>query len=159
MSVSYLLDTSVLVEIITDSPCSRWAEKEFNLSSEETPTLTSIVSSGEVLKLAKHRGWGQKKLDRMDKCLEGYLPINIDSSHIIDAYATIGAWSERARIVAPDWPPLPYPAVRMGKNDLWIAATAHALNLTVLSTDRGFEFLDKKWIDYIYIDRKNRLRT
>lgn len=157
MSVSYLLDTSVLVGLITDSPWSRWTVKEFDLTSEETTVLTSIVSSGEVLKVAKKRGWKEKKLERMDKFLRGYIPIDINSSNIVDAYASIGAWSERTRIVAPDWPPLPDSAVRMGQNDLWIAATAHALNLKLLSTDTDFAFLNGKWIDYIYIDQKNRL--
>lgn len=157
MSVSYLLDTSILVGLITESPWSRWTMKEFDFTSEETSVLTSIVSHGEISKLAKQRGWKGKKLERMDELLHGYIPVNINTSDIIDAYASIGAWSERARSVAPDWPPLPSSAVRMGQNDLWIVATAHALDLKLLTTDKGIAFLDKKWIDYIYIDQRNRL--
>lgn len=157
MSVSYLLDTSILIGLITDAPWSRWTLKEFDHTSEETTALTSIVSSGEVLKAAKKRGWKGKKLERMDKIFQGYIPIDINSANIIDAYASIGAWSERTRIVAPDWPPLPSTAVRMGQNDLWIAATARALDLKLLSTDRDFAFLNKKWIDYVYIDQRNKL--
>ena len=157
MPVSYLLDTSVLIGLITDSPWSRWTVKEFDLTNEEITVLTSIVSSGEVLKAARKRGWKEKKLEKMDKILQGYIPIDIDAANIIDAYASIGAWSERARIVAPDWPSLPSTAVRMGQNDLWIAATARALDLKLLSTDTDFAFLNKKWIDYIYIDQRNRL--
>jgi tRNA(fMet)-specific endonuclease VapC len=30
----------------------------------------------------------------------------------------------------------------MGKNDLWIAATAHVLDLTILTSDKDFDHLN-----------------
>ena len=40
----------------------------------------------------------------------------------------------------------------LGKNDLWIAATAHATNACLLTTDRDFDdmdplFITREWID------------
>ena len=157
MPVSYLLDTSVLVGLVTDSPWSRRAVREFALKREGNAVVTSIVSRGEILKLAKSRGWMGKKLQRMDQCLRDYPQLNINTPRIMDAYAMIGAWSERANVNAPNSAPPPKNAIRMGQNDLWIAATAHVGNLKLLSTDKGFTHLDKIWIDHIYIDPRKGL--
>lgn len=35
----------------------------------------------------------------------------------------------------------------MGKNDLWIAATAHALNAALLTTDGDFEHLHQVYFE------------
>jgi tRNA(fMet)-specific endonuclease VapC len=45
---------------------------------------------------------------------------------------------------------LPTSARKMGKNDLWIAATAAILNATLLSTDADFEHLDNL---FLYFER------
>ena len=34
----------------------------------------------------------------------------------------------------------------MGKNDIWIAATAHILNLTLVTTDHDFDHLEDIFI-------------
>ena len=41
---------------------------------------------------------------------------------------------------------LPPSARKMGKNDLWIAATAAIHNATLLSTDADFEHLDSLFL-------------
>ena len=40
----------------------------------------------------------------------------------------------------------------MGKNDIWIAATAHASKATLLSTDKDFDHLDGVWLKRLYVD-------
>ena len=40
----------------------------------------------------------------------------------------------------------------MGKNDLWIAATASVLNAKLLTTDRDFDHLHQEFLEVIYID-------
>jgi predicted nucleic acid-binding protein len=37
-------------------------------------------------------------------------------------------------------------ARNMGKNDLWIAATTHLLNATLVTTDHDFDHLDPSFI-------------
>lgn len=157
MALGYLLDTSVLVGIVPDFPWSRRTVEEFALNRKETPVLTSIVSRGEILKLAKRRGWKAKKLLRMERCLRDFPQLNINTPSVINAYAMIGAWSERANVDAPNSEPPPKQSIRMGQNDLWIAATAHAGNLKLLSTDKDFTHLNNIWIDYIYIDPSKNL--
>ena len=40
----------------------------------------------------------------------------------------------------------------MGKNDLWIAATASAFDITLVTTDRDFDHLNEEFIDVKFID-------
>ena len=47
----------------------------------------------------------------------------------------------------------PKSAVRMGKNDLWVAATAHAIGAILLSTDGDFDHLDGVWFRYERVDQ------
>lgn len=42
----------------------------------------------------------------------------------------------------------------MGKNDLWIAASASVLNAVLLTTDKDFDHLDEEFLEVIYIDPK-----
>ena len=93
---------------------------------------------------------------RLEKCLRDFLRLNINNPQIIEACAIIGAGTEGAGVDAPNSTPPPSPAIRMSQNDLWIAATAHAADLKLLSTDKGFAHLDKIWIEHIYVDQGNR---
>jgi predicted nucleic acid-binding protein len=42
----------------------------------------------------------------------------------------------------------------MGKNDIWIAATASVLNATLITTDNDFDHLNGVFLPVIYIDPK-----
>jgi predicted nucleic acid-binding protein len=50
-------------------------------------------------------------------------------------------------------------ARNMGKNDLWIAATASVLKAKLLTTDRDFDHLDSEFLEVIYIDTKASYKT
>lgn len=43
----------------------------------------------------------------------------------------------------------------MNQNDMWIAATAHAIEAVLVSTDRDFEHLHDAWIDFVYVDQQD----
>ncbi|MEL7220555.1 MAG: PIN domain-containing protein [Bacteroidota bacterium] len=40
----------------------------------------------------------------------------------------------------------------MGKNDIWIAATASALKIPLITADRDFKHLDGDFLELIWID-------
>lgn len=40
----------------------------------------------------------------------------------------------------------------MGKNDLWISATAATFNLTLVTMDRDFDHLLEEFFELIYVD-------
>ena len=69
------------------------------------------MTAGEIHSLALQWKWGQKKLDQMEFALAFFKVSTILEPDLIRAYATIDAFCEE------NGQPL-------GKNDVWIAATA-----------------------------------
>ena len=86
--------------------------------------------------------------------LREFPDLPIKDPDILQAYARIDAWSCGKPVAAPAGVGPPKPAVRMSKNDLWIAATAHASGAILLSTDGDYEHLDGVWFKYERIDQK-----
>jgi len=41
----------------------------------------------------------------------------------------------------------------MQQNDLWLAATTHAIGATLVSTDKDFSHLDGIWFELRHIDQ------
>lgn len=92
---------------------------------------------------------------KLEKIL-GFLPrTSIDHPSILESYAQIDTWTHGRSLSSYSEKHPPIPAVSMGQNDLWIAATAHALELTLLSTDKDFRHLGKAaWFPYEYISQE-----
>lgn len=42
-------------------------------------------------------------------------------------------------------------ARNMGKNDVWIAATAYSLEASLITTDKDFTHLDPTFIDVLFV--------
>jgi tRNA(fMet)-specific endonuclease VapC len=66
--------------------------------------------------------------------------VDINDAQVIDAYARIDAQSQK---------PL---GRKMGKNDLWIAATTHVSGATLMTTDADFDHLAGLFLGLIKID-------
>ena len=149
----FLLDTNMLLGFILEAPWAIRTRTEFNLGDRETIVFTSIVCHGEILALAEKRGWGSKRRDRLEEVLAEIPTLDIGRPAILAGYALIDAWTHGKPVASPRNHPPPKPAVPMSKNDLWIAATAHASKAVLLSTDKDFEHLNKIWFDFVYVDR------
>lgn len=65
-------------------------------------------------------------------------PIDIWAEDILSRYAEIDAFSQNKLPAQP----LSLTARNMGKNDLWIAATASILDAQLLTTDFDFDHLN-----------------
>ena len=149
----FLLDTNILLGLAREAPWARWAYTRFNLGEPDAISFTSVVCKGEILAIAERNGWGPKKRTSLDAMLQGFPDLPIKDPRILRAYAVIDAWSCGKSVPAPGDTPPPTPARRMGKNDLWIAATTHASGATLLSTDGDFEHLGGVWFRYERIDQ------
>ena len=78
--------------------------------------------------------------------------VDVNNEHIIQRYAEIDAYSlskDRKRSL-----PAGQTARVMGKNDLWIAATASVLKATLLTTDHDFDHLEGVFLTIRYIDQR-----
>ena len=78
--------------------------------------------------------------------------VEVNDEKIIQRYAEVDAYSlnrDRKRPL-----PVGQTAHVMGKNDLWIAATASVLNARLLTTDHDFDHLDGIFLAVVYVDQK-----
>lgn len=152
---SFLLDTSMLLGIITDTPWAQRARSECNLDDPRTVVTTSVVCHGEIMAISERRKWSDKKRKKLVKLLYEVPASGINRQPILNAYTRINVWTHGGSVVDQQAPP-PKPAVSMTDNDIWIATTAHVTDATLLSTDRDFEHLHSVWIDFIYVDQRSR---
>lgn len=144
----FLLDTGVVLGYARSAGYAEYVEKKFDIFAN-TP-LVSVVSKGEIYSLALQRNWGTNKLKLLDELLRTLPVVDINHDQIIRRYAEIDTYSLGRSSVKPL--PQGQTARQMGKNDLWIAATASVLRGTLLTTDHDFDHLDKVFVDVVYID-------
>lgn len=135
----YLLDTNVLVHLIRGDAVWARVRATYQPLLVEPRPIISIVTAGELRSLALQLNWQAGKTEQVDFYL-GYLQrVSIDDPEIIRAYAVIDAYGHRT-------------GRPLGKNDVWIAATATVTGARLLTTDKDFDqldplFLSRDWID------------
>ncbi len=101
--------------------------------------IISIVTKGEIESIAVQFKWGDKKNEQLKALLNHFLIVPIDSNQIVNTYAEIDAFSQRKHPTIH----AKHTSRNMGKNDLWIAATAYVTNSTLITADGDFDHLDK----------------
>ncbi|MFN0016594.1 MAG: PIN domain-containing protein [Saprospiraceae bacterium] len=137
--MDFVLDTNILVHFVRSDAHIRQLDDRFHLFAPENSTFVSLVSVGEIRSLAFQLNWGEAKIQRMNFFLHALNPFPVESDEIAAAYADLDAYSQ---CLHPRYPtPTGMSSRNMGKNDLWIAATAILFNATLLTTDADFEHL------------------
>ena len=131
----FLLDTGVLLGILKDAPWARRTRSDNHLDDSQTLITTSVVCHGEIMAISEKRQWGDKKHANLTQLLSEIPAVGIKQRPILN-------------------PSPPKPARKMNQNDMWIAATAHAIEAVLVSTDRDFEHLRDAWIDFVYVDQQ-----
>ena len=101
-------------------------------------TVLSVIVAGELEAFALKADWGYQKVSVMRAILERFGLIDI-TERLLPAYARIDAYSQGKLKLEPLPPGLS--ARNMGKNDLWIAATALYFELELHTTDKDFDHL------------------
>ena len=134
----YLLDTNILVHYVRADAVWDRIRAEYNLFATEPTPLISVVTVGELRSLAAQYRWGTTKLDQTAFALGYFERIPIAADDLIDAYAVIDStMAARGHF--------------LGKNDLWIAATAAVTGATLLTTDGDFDPLAPQFLSRIRI--------
>lgn len=137
----YLLDTNILVYLIRGNALGKAIEANFALSGSLSRCLISVVTVGEMYSLARQWSWGQKKLDQLQAILSQLVWIDINHPDILETYGELDDISNRA-------------GRSMGKNDLWIAATAKVSGTTLLTLDGDFDHLAAAHLTRIRVNDK-----
>lgn len=134
-----IFDTNILVRTIRGDAVGKLAaEDALALSPAERP-LISVVTVGEIKSFAHRLHWGARKISDLDKLLRELVIADINVAPILDKYAEIDSWSQAK-------------GHKMGKNDLWIAATASVTRSVLLTTDADFDLLHKVYLERIRYD-------
>lgn len=135
----YLLDTNILLAYVRRGDLFRRIEATYALSTVLPVPAISVVSEGEIRALAEEFSWGTAKRNVMETLLAGLTVFPLPFDNVIEKYVQASEFSRRAGRV-------------LGKNDLWIAATAIATQTTLLTTDKDFDvfspvLLARDWIN------------
>jgi tRNA(fMet)-specific endonuclease VapC len=138
--VNLLLDTNIILYISRNS-------KGFDFLKEVNPNeklvYASFVSIAETQSIAFQNRWGGTKAQRLEEFFSSIRVVAIDDL-LIPTYIGIDAYSQRNH---PGYEKYPFSTPRnMGKNDLWIAATASLLNLQLVTTDKDFDHLETSFL-------------
>lgn len=141
--MTYLLDTNIIIHLIRDDLTWAIIDKKYQLFTLPNRPAISIVTVGELHSFALQRNWGSQKERELLRLFNNLLIIDINSPEIIKKYAEIDSYSQNRLANKP----MPTSARNMGKNDVWIAATASVLGIPLLSTDADFRHLHNVYLD------------
>ena len=147
--MNYFLDTNLVLIYLRDNEIARQIEDDVQLLQSDNNLLISVVTLGELKSIAKQNKWGKNKLKNLVSVLEEFLITDINTKEIVERYAEIDAYSQGKLLEVPT----SFSSKNMGKNDLWIAATASVYDIQLLTTDKDFDHLKEKYLPKLhYID-------
>lgn len=136
--MDFSLDTNILIHLLRNSATSDHVVDE--IFNESTPTLViSIVAKAEIESIAIQNGYGGRKLQAIHKLISEFLVIPISTDDLVARYAEIDAFSQGKHPIHKLSRGVT--ARNMGKNNLWIAATASITETVLLTTDGDFDHL------------------
>lgn len=148
--MQYLLDTNILLHYVRNSKVWDFIEHHYFPKGITRHAVICGVSIGELYSLAITNRWQQAKRKQAKVLINTLEVLPVEPDIVRRRYAQIDAFSKNRHKSLRL--PKPFSARNMGKNDLWIAATASVEGLPLLSTDRDFEHLDGVFLDFIYVD-------
>ena len=134
----FVFDTNILLHYIRESSVMVEVEQRFDPLGQGNESWISAVVVGEIRSIALQNRWGNKRTSKLDVFLSRFLISDININDIILRYAEIDAFSQGLHPTIS----AAFSARNMGKNDLWIAATASILGATLLTTDVDFNHLN-----------------
>lgn len=147
--MNYVLDTNILLIYLRDPLTKAQIEQQYDPFAAPNNPIISIVSVGEIKSIALQNQWSGKRLAAVEALLQKAIITDIKYEPILQNYAEIDAFSQ-GRLMAR---PLGLSARNMGKNDLWIAATAAVSNAQLLTTDHDFDHLHGNFLTVVTVER------
>jgi predicted nucleic acid-binding protein len=136
---AYLLDTNIFVHLIRGKAVGLAIASNFGLRAGLNRCIISVVTVGEMFALVRKWGWGTQKVADLQKLLGQVVWVDINHPDILESY---GELEEVNSTVGR----------AMGKNDVWIAATAKVTGATLLTTDGDFDHLHPTHLTRVRVD-------
>ncbi|MEC5156799.1 type II toxin-antitoxin system VapC family toxin [Chryseobacterium sp. MP_3.2] len=115
--------------------------------------LISVVTKAELNSLKIRLEWGGSRSKNLNNYLESMICIDINGSDedLLNAYALIDTFSQ-GKNTDNNGEKLKGSSKNMGKNDLWIAATAYLFECALITTDNDFTHLNTKLINVVTVN-------
>lgn len=147
-----IIDTCVLIHIIKKTITGDKCLKVISEFEEAPNIIISVVTKAEIESFVIQNSWGDKKIEQLQKLLNSLVVIDINQSDLLllSEYSWIDSFSKR-KIKDKSGHFLKGSARKMGKNDLWIAATASALGIPLMTCDGDFDHLAITFLNLIKI--------
>ena len=139
----YVLDTNILLFYIRGGAAREFVEHHYAPFDAENEAIISVVTVAEIMVLASINNWGSAKMKLLQQLIDGVTIVEVKFRDLIDCYLEIEQYN---RNLHPD-KRRSGSHVKMGKNDIWIAATAMVTNAKLLTADLDFAHLDDTLID------------
>lgn len=141
-----LLDTNIVVLQSRHQNFKNHLLENYSVSLDGDELFLPVVVFGELDSLVKQYKIGVRRQRLMQELIELATILPIRQQTIIETYGTLDAFSQ-GKLKS-----VPFTARNMGKNDLWIAATATAYELPLVTTDADFNHLNGTFLDLRYVD-------
>jgi len=145
---SIVIDTCILIYLTQNNERSikcLQALRDFDSNPE---IIISIATLGEINSFQLQNRWSEGRVIKLNHFLSDVTIIDISKEYneLIQAYYEIDAYSKK-KFQDRNGDYLSGSHKNMGKNDLWIAATAYILDATLLTADGDFDHLNGSFLD------------
>lgn len=140
--MNYLLDTNIILAYVRQAEIMKEIDRLYDPLGKGRIPAISVVSVGEIKSISIRNRWGNRKINLLETLLNKFVVADINVQRIIERYAEIDAFSQGKLPTQTT----SFTARNMGKNDLWIAATASVLDIDLLTSDKDFEHLGGAFI-------------
>lgn len=144
----YLLDTNCVLAYLRKNELAQQIDRHYNPFATDNIAILSAVVVGELHSITQQSHWGENRIEELTEFVKLFKIFGINYVTILQRYAQIDAFSQNKLIDKP----LGMSARNMGKNDLWIAATASVMEATLITTDKDFGHLHNQFVDVVWIN-------
>lgn len=151
--MKYIFDTNVLIHLMRNSATWQFINDKYQPFAQGKQVFLSFASVAEVLSIAEQANWGQTKKNELMELFGEFEIIAISNDTedlLLQNYVQIDSFSQGKNTNFPL--PKGMSARNMGKNDIWIAATACALEATLITTDNDFLHLSPTFIEIEFVE-------
>jgi tRNA(fMet)-specific endonuclease VapC len=139
--MNIIFDTNIILGIVRSNKTNDLLEF---LNPENKQIFSSVITEAEIRSIAIQNTWGKEKLDKLEIFLDLFTFTEV-TKQLITTYVEIDTFSQRKN---PNFPNYAFDTPRnMGKNDLWIGATATLLGLELVTTDADFAHLHNVFLE------------
>ena len=146
--MKYLIDTNIVLVYLRDEKTKAYIEANYSPFHASNIPIVSVVTLGEIESIGLRNKWGIKRIQAVSQLFQKCVIADINSRDNIRRYGEIDAYSQAKLPHSPTG----MSSRNMGKNDLWIAATASTIGAKLLTMDKDFDHLNGVYLEVVWVE-------